>query len=154
MFSQTTNPKDCRHRGPMILKSSYNRTHLPSKKVVTACLQRKQKNSKTNCMTFLKKVLYSPVQAHGVHESYLSTKRMEDFRLCVDYRALNKVTIKNSYPLPRIDDIFDQVTSAKFFSRSTFVPVIIRIGWIKTPFPKQRFEPATGSSNSPSFLLD
>jgi hypothetical protein len=71
-------PKDCRHRALMILKSSYSRTHLPSKKVFAACLQRKQKNSKTNCMTFLKKVLYSPVQAHGVHPSYLSTKRMED----------------------------------------------------------------------------
>ena len=39
------------------------------------------------------------------------------FRLCVDYRALNKVTVKNSYPLPRIDDIFDQLTGAKFFSK-------------------------------------
>jgi hypothetical protein len=30
-------------------------------------------------------------------------------RLCVDYRALNKVTIKNKYPLPRIDDLFNQL---------------------------------------------
>jgi hypothetical protein len=30
-------------------------------------------------------------------------------RLCVDYRALNKVTVKNKYPLPRIDDLFDQL---------------------------------------------
>jgi hypothetical protein len=32
-------------------------------------------------------------------------------RLCVDYRALNKVTVKNKYPLPRIDDLFDQLYS-------------------------------------------
>ncbi len=37
--------------------------------------------------------------------------------MCVDYRALNKLTIKNSYPLPRIDDIFDQLRGAKFFSK-------------------------------------
>jgi hypothetical protein len=30
-------------------------------------------------------------------------------RLCVDYRALNEVTVKNMYPLPRIDDLFDQL---------------------------------------------
>jgi hypothetical protein len=30
-------------------------------------------------------------------------------RLCVDYRALNAVTVKNKYPLPRIDDLFDQL---------------------------------------------
>jgi hypothetical protein len=33
-------------------------------------------------------------------------------RLCMDYRALNEVTIKNKYPLPRIDDLFDQVRGA------------------------------------------
>ena len=38
-------------------------------------------------------------------------------RLCVDYRALNEVTIKNKYPLPRIDGIFDQLKGAKYFSK-------------------------------------
>ena len=33
-------------------------------------------------------------------------------RLCIDYRQLNKVTIKNRYPLPRIDDLFDQAKGA------------------------------------------
>ena len=38
-------------------------------------------------------------------------------RLCVDYRQLNKVTIKNKYPLPRIDDLMDQLIGASVFSK-------------------------------------
>jgi hypothetical protein len=37
--------------------------------------------------------------------------------MCVDYRPLNAVTIKNKYPLPRIDVLFDQLASAKVFSK-------------------------------------
>jgi hypothetical protein len=36
-------------------------------------------------------------------------KKDDTQRLCVDYRALNEVTVKNKYPLPRIDDLFDQL---------------------------------------------
>ena len=38
-------------------------------------------------------------------------------RLCIDYRQLNRVTIKNKYPLPRVDDFFDQLQGAKVFSK-------------------------------------
>ena len=38
-------------------------------------------------------------------------------RLCVDYRKLNDVTIKNKYPLPKIEDLFDQMNGAKIFSK-------------------------------------
>jgi hypothetical protein len=38
-------------------------------------------------------------------------------RMCVDYRALNEVTIKNKYPLPRIDDLFDQLRNTCVFSK-------------------------------------
>ena len=44
-------------------------------------------------------------------------KKDESLRLCVDYRLLNAVTIKNKYPLPRIDILFDQLFGAKIFSK-------------------------------------
>jgi hypothetical protein len=42
-------------------------------------------------------------------------KKDDTLRLCIYYRQLNKVTIKNKYPLPRIDDLFDQLGGASIF---------------------------------------
>jgi hypothetical protein len=44
-------------------------------------------------------------------------KKDGSMRMCVDYRSLNEVTIKNKYPLLRIDDLFDQLKGAKYFSK-------------------------------------
>jgi hypothetical protein len=44
-------------------------------------------------------------------------KKDQSLRLCVDYRPLNTVTIKNKYPLLRIDILFDQLAGAKVFSK-------------------------------------
>ncbi|KAF5772019.1 putative nucleotidyltransferase, Ribonuclease H [Helianthus annuus] len=44
-------------------------------------------------------------------------KKDGSMRLCIDYRELNKVTIKNRYPLPRIDDLFDQLQGVSYFSK-------------------------------------
>ena len=44
-------------------------------------------------------------------------KKDGSLRMCIDYRQLNEVTIKNKYPLPRIDDLFDQLSGAKVFSK-------------------------------------
>jgi hypothetical protein len=51
-------------------------------------------------------------------------KKDESLRLCVDYRPLNAVTIKNKYPLPRIDVLFDQLVGAKVFSK-----IDLRLGY-------------------------
>ena len=44
-------------------------------------------------------------------------KKDRTMRLCIDYRQLNKMTIKNRYPLPHIDDLFDQLRGATVFSK-------------------------------------
>ncbi|KAM0035347.1 putative nucleotidyltransferase, Ribonuclease H [Helianthus debilis subsp. tardiflorus] len=44
-------------------------------------------------------------------------KKDDSFRMCIDYRELNKLTVKNHYPLPRIDDLFDQLQGATCFSK-------------------------------------
>ena len=51
-------------------------------------------------------------------------KKDGSLRLCIDYRELNKVTIRNQYPLPRIDDLFDQLQGARVFSK-----IDLRLGY-------------------------
>ncbi|WMV08717.1 hypothetical protein MTR67_002102 [Solanum verrucosum] len=59
-------------------------------------------------------------------------------RMCIDYLLLNKVTVKNKYPLPRIDDLFDQLQGASLFSE-----IDLRSGYhqwnIRALIPKTTF---------------
>ena len=57
-------------------------------------------------------------QLFGMGSSVLFVEKKDrSTRLCIDYRELNKVTIKNRYPLPIVDHLFNQLKSAIVFSK-------------------------------------
>nr|ABA93015.2 retrotransposon protein, putative, Ty3-gypsy subclass [Oryza sativa Japonica Group] len=71
-------------------------------------------------------------------------------RMCVDYRALNDVTIKNKYPLPRIDDLFDQLKDATVFSK-----IDIRSGYHQLRIKEEDIpKTAFGLTNAPAFFMN
>ncbi|GJW73912.1 putative reverse transcriptase domain-containing protein, partial [Tanacetum coccineum] len=51
-------------------------------------------------------------------------KKDDSFRMFIDYREWNKLTVKNHYPLPRIDDLFDQLQGSQFFSKIDLRPYL------------------------------
>ncbi|GJU84377.1 putative reverse transcriptase domain-containing protein [Tanacetum coccineum] len=60
-------------------------------------------------------------RTQGVVKTLMNTKKKDgSFRMCIDHRELNKLTVKNNYPLPRIGDLFDQLRGACPFLKIDF----------------------------------
>jgi hypothetical protein len=72
---------------------------------------------KTQLQDFLEKRFIRPSSSPwGCLEIFVK-KKDQTLQMCVDYRPLNEVTMKNKYPLPRINILFDQLTGARVFSK-------------------------------------
>jgi hypothetical protein len=74
----------------------------------------------------------------------LFVKKGESLRLCIDYRPLNAVTIKNKYPLPHIDVLFDQLVRAKVFSKIDLCSSYHQIKIRASDIPKTAFSTRYG----------
>jgi hypothetical protein len=72
---------------------------------------------KTQLQDLLEKGFIRPSSSPWGCPAIFGKKEDQTLRMCVDYRPLNEVTIKNKYPLPRIDILFDQLTGARVFSK-------------------------------------
>ena len=70
----------------------------------------------------------------------LFTKKMDKtLQLCIDYRQLNRVTVKNRYPLPRIDKLFDQLRGARVYSKIDLRTGSHQLRVRETDIPKTAF---------------
>jgi hypothetical protein len=73
---------------------------------------------KTQLQDLLEKGFIRPSLSPWGCPAIFVKKKDQTLRMCVDYRPLNEITIKNKYPLPRIDILFDQLTRARVFSKT------------------------------------
>jgi len=71
-------------------------------------------------------------------------KKNGTLRLCIDYRELNKITVKNHYPFPSIDNFFDQLRGAGTFSKINFHSGITNFESRKRTYPSLLFAPDMG----------
>ena len=74
-------------------------------------------------------------------------KKDRTLRLCIDYRELNKITMKNRFPLPRIDDLFDQLRGGKTFSKNDLQLGYHQLRIKKEDVPKTAFRMRYGPMN-------
>jgi hypothetical protein len=72
---------------------------------------------KTQLQDLLEKGFIRPSSSPWGCPAIFIKKKDQTLRMCVDYRPLNEVTIKNKYLLPQIDILFDQLTGAQVFSK-------------------------------------
>ncbi|GKF66406.1 putative reverse transcriptase domain-containing protein, partial [Tanacetum coccineum] len=91
-------------------------------------------------------------------------KKDGSFRMCVDYRELNKLTVKNRYPLPRIDDLFNQLQGSNVYSKIDLKSNYHQLRVREEDIPKTAFRTryghyefqvmSFGLTNAPAIFMD
>ena len=94
--------------------------------------------------SMLKKDIIQPSSSPWSAPVVLVKKKNGDLRLCVDYRKLNEVTRRDAFPLPRIDDLFDALAGARFFSTLDLASGYWQVEVKKEDRPKTAFSVPCG----------
>ena len=98
-------------------KINLDKDAVPRKSGIYRLSEIELEELKKQLKTLIQQGFIQPSSSPWGSSVIFAAKKDGGWRMCVDYRALNKVTIKNAYPLPRIDDIFDQLRKAKYFTK-------------------------------------
>ena len=119
---------------------------------------------KTQLQELLDKGLIQPSVSPWRAPVLFVKKKHGSLRLCIDYRELNKVMVKNKYPLPRIDDLFDPLAGASVFSKIDLRSGYHQLKIKKKDVPKTAFRTRYGHyeflvlqlglTNAPAFFMD
>ncbi|XP_073066007.1 uncharacterized protein [Primulina eburnea] len=122
------------------------------------------KELKTQLQDLLDKGFIRPSSSPWGAPVLFAKKKDGSLRLCIDYRELNKVTVKNKYPLPRIDDLFDQLHGATVFSKIDLRSGYYHLKVRESDIPKTAFRTryghyeflvmSFGLTNAPSIFMD
>jgi hypothetical protein len=99
---------------------------------------------KTQLKDLLDKGYIRPSSSHWGCPALFVSKKDKELYLCVDYRPLNTVTIKNKYPLRRIDILFDQLAGSQVFSKIDFHSRYHQIKICAEDIPKTTFSTRYG----------
>ncbi|GJP81305.1 hypothetical protein CLOP_g11465 [Closterium sp. NIES-67] len=111
-------------------------SHLPSKLRPRFCgpfLVEAQPELEELRNYLLEKRLIRPSSSPFAAPILFTPKKDGGYRMCIDYRALNKVKIKSRYPISRADELIDQLRKARFFSKIGFEYIVMPFGLTNAP---------------------
>jgi hypothetical protein len=144
MLHYLTNLQACHRRGHIIIQYLWSRGQFLFVCNLIAITQHKKDEIETQISELLRNGMIQPSNSPFAYPIILARKKTGDWRLCVDYRRLNALTVKNKYPLPVIDELLDEVQGAKWFSS-----LDLSLGYQQIPMdpqyiPKTTFQTHTG----------
>ena len=135
---------DCNHIEKLILRIETMSRTAPISIALYAMAPLELKELKKQLEELLEKGFIRPsISPWGAPVLFVK-KKDGSMRLCIDYQQLNRITVRNKYPLPRIDDLLDQLKDATVFSKIDLRSGYWQLRVAETSIPKTAFRTRYG----------